>query len=112
MAGVFSISAMLQTGQLPGSLCATPSWLHPQGGQTYCFFSCAHALREKVANVPRASEPTTTNSLRFIYECPFARNSSENLCGRGSICSETPLDGVNGPKPVTKRDWFEQGKKF
>src|SRR6185369_4070541 len=63
MAGVFSIIVMLQAGQLPGSLCASPSWLHPQGGQTYCFFSCADALMASVASV---NEPATTNSLRFM----------------------------------------------
>src|SRR5687767_13604057 len=63
IAAVFSISTMLQAGQLPGSLCDVPSLLQPQGGQTYCFFSCADAVKARVASV---NEPATTNSLRFI----------------------------------------------
>src|ERR1044072_169562 len=103
MAAVFSIIGMRHAGQLPGSSCATPSWLQPQGGQTYCFFSCAAAPGPAVTNVTIANEPATTNSLRFIA-VSFLRlkvyDDSGGCCG---ICSEIPEDGVNGPKPVTKR---------
>src|SRR5678815_382201 len=63
MAAVFSINTMLQAGQLPGSSCAVPSLVHPQGGHTYCFLVCAGVRNAIAATV---SEPATTNSLRFI----------------------------------------------
>src|ERR1041384_7283857 len=54
---------MLHAGQLPGSSWVLPSSLQPQGGQTYCFLSCAAVFR---VNAARVMELATTNCLRFI----------------------------------------------
>src|SRR6185503_9341308 len=96
MAAVFSIITMLQAGQLPGASWGVPSLLQPQGGQTYCFLSCAALVRVRVA---RVSEPATTNSLRFIgvvlsksisvlRSSARRRQSSLAAAGREDVCSE------------------------
>src|SRR5690349_21128412 len=88
IAAVFSIITMLQAGQLPGASCGVPSLLHPQGGQTYCFFSCAALVRVRVA---RVSEPATTNSLRFIW---VVLSKFELTTGLSVRSLEPPLRGL------------------